>query len=178
MHAAVGARRSGVGQQFYSSGPDGMWSNVSTKSRVTRSSADFPDQFLNCLCWLGQWTYPYILGEGIDRGTEANLIYSSLEKLSTKYSPWFVSPPHPPTPAPLHIWKPFGGELWESSSPEHWQIFLNSINGSLMPGQNTWLNITLTGSFISSIPLAQVRTSFLQTCLNVKSHYFFFLSSE
>lgn len=29
---------------------DQMWSNVLTKSRVTRSSANFPDQFLNCLC--------------------------------------------------------------------------------------------------------------------------------
>lgn len=82
------------------------------------------------------------------------MIYRSLEKLPMRYSAWFI------LFFPLHIWKHFGGELWESSSQEHWQIFLNSMSGSWMPGQNAWLSIILTGAFISSIPLAVWRTQF------------------
>lgn len=43
----------------------------------------------------------------------------------------------------------------ESSSPEHWQIFLDSINGSLVPGQEASLNIVLTSAFVASVPLAE-----------------------
>lgn len=75
----------------------------------------------------------------------------------------------------LHILKHFGGELWESSSPEHWQVFFNSINGGLVPVQNALLNIILTGAPVSSIPLAEFRTQISANVLKGRSH--FFLSS-
>lgn len=48
---------------------------------------------------------------------------------------------------------------------QHWQIFLNSVNGSLAPGHNALLNIILSGAFIFSIPVAQsLEPSSLQAC--------------
>lgn len=59
MHAAVRAIRS-LDQANNFTVQDQMWSTMSTKSGVTGSSVDSPDQFLNCLCWLGPWKHPYI----------------------------------------------------------------------------------------------------------------------
>lgn len=65
--------------------------------------------------------------------------------------------------------------MWESSSLEHWQIFLNSINGSLVPRQDASLNIILTGAFIASIPWAEFRTQFSTNMVKVRSYSLFFL---
>lgn len=67
--------------------------------------------------------------------------------------------------------------MWESSSLEHWQIFLNSINGSLVPRQDASLNIILTGAFIASIPWAEFRTQ-LSANMAKSKKLFFILSPD
>lgn len=78
-----------TGQQSYGSGPDAMRSNAMTKSRVRRSSADFPHRSLNRPCWLGQWTYPYILGKVLVREQKLTWFIPRGSLLDSSF--WFFS---------------------------------------------------------------------------------------